>query len=121
MSRSQILETLAALGAGAIILSGCGGQPEPAKGPDVPASATPSAAPAPSGQAAPADTGKTSAASPTPSATPSAAPSAMASAAPSAMPMAKDMPKSNKTVKVRDSKRTKACQGGCGAGTCGDC
>jgi len=120
MSRSHILETLAALGAGALIVGGCAGAPEPVKGTDVPAatpSGTPEATPTPSGQPAAADTGAPKAdAIPTPSATPAAA-----SATPSAMPVAKDMPKTNKTVKVRDSARKKPCQAGCGEGTCGDC
>jgi hypothetical protein len=116
MSRSHIFETLAALGAGAIILTGCAGAPEPVKGTDVPGatpSGTPEATPTPSGQPAAADTGALKAdATPTPSATP---------AAPAAMPMAKDMPKTNKTVKVKDSARKKPCQAGCGEGTCGGC
>lgn len=42
-------------------------------------------------------------------------------AAASTMPLAKDMPKGNHTQKVRDSARTKPCEGRCGEGTCGPC
>ena len=126
MSRNQIFETLAALGAGAIILSGCAGSPEPVKGTDVPAaSGTPEATPPSSAQPAAAETGAAKApdavASPSPSGTPAATPSGTPAAATSALPMAKDMPKGNKTQKVRDSKRPKPCQSGCGEGTCGSC
>jgi len=122
MAKNQIFEVLAALGAGAVILSGCAGSAEPVKGTEVPAaSAAPEAMP--SGQPAAVDTGaapKDTLASPTPSATPGA--SATPSATPSALPKAASMPKTNHTQKVSDSKRTKACESGCGEGTCGsDC
>ena len=118
MPKPQLYQHLLATLAGVAVLSGCGGSETPVKATDVPAaepSGTPAAMPsgepaAPMDSAAPAP-GPAADATPTPSATPSAAPSAM--------PKAKDMPKTNHSTKVSDSKRTKACQGGCGEGTCG--
>jgi hypothetical protein len=122
MAKTQLVELLAALGAGAVLLGGCAGAPDAVKATEVPG-ATPSAMP----DVAHPDTGAVK--PPDASALPSATPAAMASGAPAAgpadgkMPKASDMPKTNHSVKVSDSKRKKACDSGCGAGTCGsaDC
>lgn len=91
MTKAKIFEMLTALSTGAVILGGCGGAQEPVKATEVPAAA--------------------------PEASPAAAPGAAAST----LPLAKDMPKGNHTQKVRDSARTKPCEGRCGEGTCGPC
>lgn len=114
---AQLVVTFAGMGT----LAGCGASEAPVNATEVPASSgVPTAAPdmaTPETTAMP--TSAPEAAMPT--SAPSAAPTGMPSSSAGAgkMPMAKDMPKGNHTQKVSDSKRAKACQGGCGEGTCG--
>jgi hypothetical protein len=112
MNKNTIRDVLLALGAAGTI-AGCGGS-QPVQSNEVPgATAAPTDMPA-----APAATGAPEA-STTPASTGAPEASGAPSAAPSAMPMAKEMPKNNHTVKVKDSSRKKPCDNGCGAGTCG--
>ena len=109
---AQLLVTFAGMGA----IAGCGASEAPVNANEVPASTgAPTSMPdsMPETTAAPTSAPE--------AAMPAATPTADASAVPSSgkMPMAKDMPKTNHTQKVSDSKRAKACQGGCGEGTCG--
>ena len=115
MPKPNLYQHLLATLAGVVVLGGCGASE--VKATDVPA-AEPSGTPAAMPSAEPA-AAMDSAAPAEPAPGPSAQASAAPSGAPSAMPKAKDMPKNNHSTKVSDSKRTKACQGGCGEGTCG--
>lgn len=109
-------EVLAAIGASAVALGGCGAGETPVKATEVPAAA-PATGDAPVADAPPAAPTQEPAAASAPA--PSAGPSAAPSAVPASLPAAKEMPKGNTTQKVRDSKRKKPCQAGCGEGTCG--
>jgi PBP1b-binding outer membrane lipoprotein LpoB len=114
-SRS-LLETLAALGAGATLLVGCADAAPPAQSPveskEVPAATSPATPAAPEVPAA--------AATPAAPATPAAAatPAAPAAAAGTAKAAAKPMP-----AKIKNSKRVanKSAEGCCGEGTCAPC
>lgn len=112
----RIRELLSAVGVGAVVLGGCGASEAPVKATEVP-SAAPAASDAPIADAPPPAPTQEPVAGTAPAATTS--PSGAPSAAPATLPAAKDMPKGNTTQKVRDSKRKKACQAGCGEGTCG--
>lgn len=129
MSKLQnIHQLLAVLGAGVVV--GCGAAPVssnevpgamPAEAPAADAPAMPAEAPAAPAAEAPAMPADAAPAAPAPADAPAAAAPAKDAAAPAAMPSHKDMPKGNRTQKVRDSMRAKPCQAGCGAGTCGEC
>jgi len=107
-------ELCALLGATALAIGGCGGD----QSTPVNATEVPSAAPAASPEAPPAEPAADPAAA-APAPAPTEASTAAPATASTALPMAKEMPKGNKSQKVRDSKRTKACESGCGEGTCG--
>jgi len=113
----NIYETLAALGAGAILLSGCGSAAEPAKSPDVPAAVE--TTPAKEGEA------KQEAASdaseqPTDAtvAIPAEASAPAASGTASAAPAAKKAPVKSGTAKKAGTAKKKDAAGSCGEGTC---
>jgi hypothetical protein len=120
----SIYETLAALGAGAILLTGCGSSQKPALSPDVPAATetTPASDKAAdpkqeaTGDAAAADGAKTDNAAATPGSpagpAASGAPSASASAVAKA-PVKTGAKKGTGTGKKKDA------AGSCGEGTCG--
>lgn len=120
MKSRSLLETLAALGAGATLLAGCADAVPPAQAPvdakEVPAAVAPAtpaapetpAAAVPAAPAAPA----AAAAAAAPAAAAAAAAPAAAKAAPKAMP-----------PKIKNSKRVanKSAEGCCGEGTCAPC
>lgn len=113
----SIFETLAALSAGAVLITGCGASPAPVNATEVPAASdakpsTPAAAQtAAAMQAAPpAAPAPAPAAAPAPSSTAKAVASAAPSAKPTAAPAAK--PKKKASAGTKDT-------GSCGAGTCG--
>jgi len=113
-------ETLAVLGAGAVLLTGCGSAPTPVNAAEVPASAE--AKPADPSAAAPTEgkTGDSAAAATMEGAKPAADAKPADAAAPapasSAKPAAGPAP-AKKTGKKTDAKKTGA-NGACGEGTC---
>ncbi len=116
----SLYETLAVLGAGAVLLTGCGGAPAPVNAAEVPAAADAKPASPTEGNtgdaaaAAVVDGAKPAAdAAPAPAAAGAAAPAAASSAKPAAAPAA-----AKKTGKKVDAKKTGA-NGKCGEGTCG--
>ena len=120
----SLYETLAVLGAGAVLLTGCGSAPAPVNAAEVPASAD--ARPVDPNAAAPTEgkTGDSAAAATMESPKPAdakpadgAAPAPAAAPATSAKPAAGPAP-AKKTGKKTDAKKTGA-NGGCGEGTCG--
>jgi uncharacterized low-complexity protein len=114
----SLYETLAVLGAGAVLLTGCGGAPAPVNAAEVPAAteskpSDPKAAPT-EGKTGDSAAGATmEGAKPADAAAPAAAPAAATSAKPAAGPVPV-----KKTGKKTDAKKTGA-NGGCGEGTCG--
>lgn len=128
----SIYETLAALGAGAILLGGCAASTPPAANADVPAATetTPAAAKdsgnqETTGDAAPSEPSKSgnAAAMPADSSAPamSAAPSTSAAPAMSGAPATSAAPKAAapKTAKKPGTGKKKDAAAGCGEGTCG--
>ena len=130
----SIYETLAALGAGAILLSGCGSaNTKPATSPDVPAATetTPAAAKESgageqsSGDAAAGDATKTNDAAmpagsgaPATTATPAGSSAPATTAAPAGTMAPKAAAAAPKTAAKKPGKKKDAA-GGCGEGTCG--
>ena len=120
LSTKSIFETLAALGAGAILMTGCGSAQTPVNSQEVPAAQTTEPAapePAPAEAAAPAESqsgdATAGAAEKAPDAAPAATP-APAAAAPAATPA---KPKPGATTKTGAKKKDAAAA--CGQGTCG--
>ena len=117
----SLYETLAVLGAGAVLLTGCGSAPAPVNSAEVPVAAE--AKPADPNAAAPteAKTGDAAAAATMESAKPAADAKPADAAAPAAAPSAKPAvapAAAKKTGKKTDAKKTGAA-GSCGEGTCG--
>ena len=117
----SLYETLAVLGAGAVLLTGCGSAPAPVNSAEVPAAAD--ARPADPNAVAPteAKTGDAAAAATMDSAKPAADAKPAEAAAPAAAPASSAKPAAapaKKTGKKTDAKKTGAA-GSCGEGTCG--